>query len=152
MLDGLFGGHVANHSRDWSNEWIRIYAGVDEEAAAKHWTLFKGAIDGEGGSWNDVFIVNIGGDANDAVRRGAKAGDEFQHRIRPENMAIEGILIGEHASGERFADDDDAHLRARILFAGGTDVTVCRELQAGTESAGIPPGSNHAESGLGHAW
>src|SRR6266705_2233552 len=93
-----------------------------------------------------------------------------------------GRHVGEHALGERFADDDDglpalaikrveiassndgnaeggkkagrddAHLRARILFAGGTDVTVCRELQAGTEGAGIPPGSNHAESGLVYAW
>jgi len=39
--------------------------------AAKEWTLFKGVIDSDDGLRNDVLVVNIGGDADDAVRCGA---------------------------------------------------------------------------------
>src|SRR5439155_15400108 len=150
-------------------------------ATAKDWTLFKGTIDGEDGPRNDVFVVNIGGDADDAVRRGANPGGELQHGIRPIDMPIDGILIGEHAPCESLTDyndglftflavgiveitagddgntergkesgRDDAQLRARILFAGGMNITVGGELEARTEAA-IAPGNNNAESGLGHA-
>src|SRR5713226_3958293 len=99
--------HVANDASDRRDERVRICAGVDEKATAKDWTLFNGAIDGEDGPRNDVFVVNIGSDANDAVRRGANPGDEFQHGIRPVNMAIYGVLIGEHALSECLADHND---------------------------------------------
>src|ERR1700731_2178771 len=82
-LNGLVGGHVAKDASDRRDERVRICAGMDEKAAAKDWTLFKGAIDGEARARNDVFVVNIGSDANDAVRRGANPGDEFDHGIRP---------------------------------------------------------------------
>ncbi len=153
---------------------------MDEKAAAKEGALFKGVIDGEDGLRNDVFVVNIGGDADDAVRRGAKPGDEFQHGIRPIDMPIDGILIGEHAPCESLTDDndgiftlaveiveiaagddgnaergkesgrDDTPMRARILLAGGMNMTVGGELEAGTR-AGIAPGNRNAESGLVHA-
>ena len=80
---------------------------MDEEATAKHGTLFKGAIDGEDRTGNDVFVVNIGSDANDAVRRGANPGNEFDHGIGPIDMAIDGILIGEHAFCESLTNDND---------------------------------------------
>src|SRR5438876_11012930 len=95
-------------------------------------------------------------------------------------MPIDGILIGEHALCESLTDDndglftlaveiveitagddgnaergkesgrDDAPLRARILFAGRTDVTIPGELDAGTVAA-IAPGNNNAERSLVHA-
>src|SRR2546425_7935811 len=95
-------------------------------------------------------------------------------------MPIDGILIGEHALCESLTDDDDglftmaveiveitagddgnaergkesgrddAHVRARIFFAVGTDVTIPGELDAGTVAA-VAPGNNNAESGLVHA-
>src|SRR5208282_6628749 len=107
-------------------------------------------------------------------------GDELQHRISPVHMAINGILIGEHALCERLTDDSDrlvavaveiveipagedgnaqrgkesgrdhAKLRARILFAGGMNVTIGGELEA-YSCACIAPGNNNAESGLFHA-
>src|SRR5437660_5947439 len=109
----LICGYVANHLRDRRDERIRIYAGVDEKATAKHWTLFKGAIDGESGLRNDISVVNIGGDADDAMRRHKTRlfeigpGEELQHGIRPIDMPIDGIMIGEHTLCEGLADDND---------------------------------------------
>src|ERR1700674_4077904 len=40
-LNGWVARHVANDPRDRRDERIRICAGVDEEATAKDWTLFK---------------------------------------------------------------------------------------------------------------
>src|SRR5437879_5369981 len=90
-------------------------------------------------------------------------------------MAIDGILIGEHAPCESLTDDNhglfpfltvetveitagddgnanrgkeagrnDAPLRARILFAGGMNMTVGGELES---EAAIAPWNRHAESG-----
>jgi len=177
---GLVDGHAANELRDWRDERIRICAGVDEEPTAKHWTLFKGIVDSEARARNDVLVVYIGSDANDAVRRSANAWDEFHHGIRPIDMPIDGILIGEHALSESLTDDNDriftlavelieitafdngnaergkksgrdgAQLSARIFFAGGTDVAIRRKLKAGAKAAGITPGHDNAESGLGY--
>src|SRR5437762_3936200 len=88
-FNGLVDRHVADDPRDRRDERIGVCAGVDEEAAAKDWTLFKGAIDSEARARNDVFVVNIGSDANDAVRRGANLGDEFHHGIRSEEHTSE---------------------------------------------------------------
>ncbi len=78
VLDGLIGGHAANDARDRSDERIGIYGGMDEQVTCKDGTLFDGGIDGDGGLRNDVYIVDIGGDADDAVGRDAKPGDKFQ--------------------------------------------------------------------------
>ena len=85
---------------------------MDEKATAKQWTFFKRAVDGERGLRNDVSVVNIGGDADDAVRRDQRAfsdrsRDELQHGISPIDMPIDRILIGEHALCESLADDND---------------------------------------------
>ncbi len=42
---------------------------MNEETTAKHWTFVKRAVNGERGFRNDVFVVNIRRDADDAVRR-----------------------------------------------------------------------------------
>src|SRR5713226_4994148 len=113
VLDGLIGGHVANNARDRWDERIRICARVDEKAAAKDCALFKGAIDSEDGFRNNVFVVNIGGNANDTVRRDKtrplEVGrrEELQHRIGPIDVPVDGILIGEHAPCESLTDDYD---------------------------------------------
>jgi hypothetical protein len=54
-----------------------------------------------------VFVVNIGGDADDAVRCGANPRDEFQHGIGPIDMPINSILMRKHALCQRLTDDDD---------------------------------------------
>src|SRR6266852_2479818 len=179
-FNGLVDRHVANDACDGRDERVRICARVDEKATAKDWTLFKGAIDGEARARNDVFVVNIGSDANDAVRRGANPGDEFDHGIRPIDMPIDGILIGKHSLRESLTDDSDrffalavelieiaagedgnaergkkagrdgAQLGARIFLAGDANVTVRRKLKAGAKAAGIAPGNDNAESGLVH--
>src|SRR5216684_3110494 len=179
-FNGLVDRHVANDPGDRRDERIRICAGVDEEATAKDWTLFKGAVDGEDRPRNDVFVVNIRGDANDAVRRGANPGDEFYHRIRPIEMPIDGVLIGEHSLSASLTDHNDrffvlavelieiaagddgntergkkagrdgAQLGARIFLAGGTNVAIRRKLKARAKAAGIAPGNDNAESSLVH--
>ena len=73
---------------------------MDEQAAAKHRTFVHVVVDGERWLRNDVLVVNIGSNANDAVRRGAKPGDEFHHGICPIDVPIDGILIGKHALGQ----------------------------------------------------
>src|SRR6202022_4762014 len=98
------------------DERIRICRGVDEKATADDGTLFKGAIDGEDGLRNDVFVVNIGGDADDAVRRGANPRGELQYGIRPIDMPIEGILIGEHALCESLTDDNDGVFTLAVVI------------------------------------
>src|SRR6266480_276867 len=47
----------------------------------------------EGSGAFNGFVVNIGSDANDAVRRGANPGDEFHHGITPTAVSIEGTLL-----------------------------------------------------------
>src|SRR5258707_188017 len=141
---------------------------------------FKRGIDGEDGPRNNVFVVNISGDADDAVRCGANSGNEFHHRIRPEDVAVDGILIGEHSLSESLTDHNDrlfalavelieiaagddgntergkkagrdgAQLGARILFAGPAKVAVGGELEARTKATRIAPGNDNAESGLVH--
>jgi hypothetical protein len=86
---------------------------VDEKATAKHWTLVKGAVNAERGLRNDVSVVNIGRDTDDAVRRDKTRlfeigpGEELQHGIGPIDMPIDRILVGEHALCESLADDND---------------------------------------------
>ena len=53
----LIDGHVANNARDRREERIRICTGMDEKAAAKDGTLCKGAIYGEDGPRNEVFVA-----------------------------------------------------------------------------------------------
>src|SRR5260370_23753652 len=149
---------------------------MEKKVDVKEWTPFKGVIDSEDGLRNDVLVSNIGGDADDAMRGGAKGG-EFEHGIRPKDVPIDGILIGEHTLCESLTDDDDrftallavplveitatedgnaergkksgrddAQLSARV-FSWGMHMTVGRELKA---EAGIAPGNNHAERGLVH--
>src|SRR6266481_1461793 len=179
-FNGLFDRHLANDPRDRRDERIRICAGVDKESTAKHWALFKRVVDREDGPRNDVFVVNIGGDANNAVRRGVNPGDEFHDGIRPEDVAVDSILIGEHSLRESLTYDNDRflalavesveitagddgstvlgkesgrdspQLRARIFFPGPAKVAVRRELETRTKTAGIAPRNNNAESRLVH--
>jgi len=69
VLDGLIGRHVTNHARDRSDQRVRISASVDEQASANDQALLKRVIDGDGRLRNDVRVVNVGSDADDAVRR-----------------------------------------------------------------------------------
>jgi hypothetical protein len=89
---------------------------VNEKTGAQKRTLFKGAIDRENGLRDDVLVVNVGGDADDAARREKTSlfeispRGELQHGIGPIDMPIDRILIGEHALCESFADDNDGLL------------------------------------------
>src|SRR5215467_5678164 len=141
---------------------------MDEEPPVKHRAMVKGAVNRESGLWNDVFIINIGGDTNDALLLAFEAGEELQDRIGPIHMPADGILAGEHAFGKTLADEDDRFFRLRVevveIAAGengnaqggkesGRDYTeigariildavgvaVTRKLQAGPEVAGVSP-------------
>src|SRR5438093_4133225 len=181
VLTGLSRGHVTNNARDRRHQRIGIYTRVDEQTAAKQWTLFKGIIDGERALRDDMHIVNIRGDANDALQLRRGLARDFQDWIGPEHVLIDGVLTGEYALREGLADDGDGFfvlnvefvqiaprndgnaqrlkapgrdttkLRARVVFTRGINVTVSAELQAGTRT-GIAPGSDHPEGGLIDTW
>src|SRR5260221_383494 len=108
----------------------------------------------------------------------SNSGGELEHGIRPVDVPIDGISIGEHALCESFADDNDGltpffavalveitatedgnaergeksgRNDAQLrsrVLSRGMDMTVSGELQA---EAGVAPGNNHAESGPVHA-
>src|SRR5262249_40279587 len=83
------------------------------EATSKHWPLFKRRVYRDRGLRNDVSVVYVGRDADDAMRRqnarlfAIGTGYELQNGIRPIDMPIDGVLIGKHALRESLADDDD---------------------------------------------
>src|SRR5579864_5297329 len=146
---------------------------MDEEAAAKQRAFFKRRVDRDCGLWNHMFVVDVGGDTDNAVRRGRDSGDELQHGVRPINMAIDGIVVGEHAVRESLTDDhhriirlaveiieitssdnrstergkesrrDDAQLRSGI-FARSMNVTISGKLETGTKT-GVAPRDEHAK-------
>src|SRR5215468_10957435 len=59
----------------------------------------------DGGLGNDMHVVDIGDNANDALWRSSGSAGSFQYRIAPEHMPIDRILIGKHSLRERLADD-----------------------------------------------
>ena len=69
MLNGLVSGNVANNPCDRWDQRIGICRSVNEKTPPKDPALVKRVVDGNDGLGNDVFIVNIRGDADDAVRR-----------------------------------------------------------------------------------
>jgi len=80
VFNGLINRHVANNARDRGDQRIRICGGVDEKAAAKDGTFFKGTVERDDWLRNDVLVVYVGRDADDAVRRGVESRSELQHR------------------------------------------------------------------------
>ena len=145
VLNGLIGGHRANQARDWRDQRVRISGCVDEQATAKDHTSLKGVVDSDCGLRNEVIIVNIGRDTDDAVRRhqaclvGISSREELQYGIRPKDMPIDGILIGEHALCERLADDNDRVVIVlaveRVEIAAGDDGNTKRCKVSGRDSA-----------------
>src|SRR6478735_6347310 len=67
---------------------------MDEKTATKQRTLFKGVVDRDCWLRNDMHIVDIGGDANDALRRPGRSASGFQYGIAPEYVPIDRVLIG----------------------------------------------------------
>src|SRR5262249_7955061 len=113
MLNRLIGRNVTNNPCDRWDQRIGVRGSMNEKAATKDRALVEGIVDGDGGLVNNVFIVNISSNADDAVR-GHHARDFelaatgiLQNRIGPIDMPINGILIGKHALGKSLADDDD---------------------------------------------
>src|SRR5580658_4312974 len=151
MLNRLIDGQVVNNARDRRDQRIRIGAGVDEKATAKkYWKLVKGAINGHRGLRNDVSVVNIGRDPDDSVRRRQTRlfeigpGEELQHRIRPIDMPIDRILVGEHALCESLADDNDRIFLIlaieRIEITAGNDRNAQRRKVSGRDGTRLRPG------------
>ena len=62
-----------------------------------------------------VLVVHFGRDTDYAARRPAYV-DEFDHRIGPKHMAIDGILIREHPLRETLAESGpaDEHVLAGV--------------------------------------
>ena len=124
---------------------------MNEKAAAQNGNLFEAAIDRENGLRNDVFVVNIGGDTDDAVwhekTRLFEIGpvEELQHGIRPIDMPIDRILIGEHALCERLADDNHRLfifiilVIERIEIAAGNDRNPKRRKESRRDDTPLRP-------------
>ncbi len=103
-----------------------------------------------------MLIVNVGGDADDAVRRHQARlfeigpGDELQHGIRPIDMPIDRILVGEHALCESLADDNDGLfiivviVIKRIEIAAGNDRNAKRRKKTGRDGTRLRPGILYA--------
>ena len=111
--------------------------GVDEQAAAPELLLAEGMIDGEGRAGHDVLVVDIRGDADDAARLGADV-DELHDRVGPHEVAVDGVLIGEHAPRQALADDDDllaAVAVGVVEVAAGDDRDAERGEEAGRDGA-----------------
>src|SRR5262249_14439842 len=129
--------------------------------------------------WNDMHIVNVGDDANDALQLRRALAVDFQDRIGPKHVPIDRVLIGEHSLRQSLADNrdalftlhvglieiaarndgnaqrgkksrrDDTILRARVVFARAVKVAISGELQSGT-GADITPRSDHPKGGFIH--
>src|SRR5690242_9628494 len=112
MLNRLFSGNVANNPCDRWDQRIGICRSVNEKTPPKDPALVKRVVDSNDGLGNDVFIVNIRGNTDDAVwgyhtRDFAfAAAGILQHGVGPIDMPIHGILIGKHALGKSLTDDD----------------------------------------------
>ena len=106
VLDGLVGGHLMDGAGDGGDEGVGISLGAHEEAARPSF-LVGGLVDGHGGRRDDVFVVDVGHDADDAARLIADA-DELHDTVGPAQLAVQSGLAGEERVGEALADDDDA--------------------------------------------
>src|SRR5207248_9890589 len=136
--DGLFHGQVANDARHRRDQRIRIYAGMNEETAAKNWALLKGAIDGSEGLGHDVLVVNVGDHTDDATGRCANPRDELQHGVRPIDMAVDRILIGEHAPRESLTHHNDGLFALTVELVeitAGDDGNAERGKESGRDDA-----------------
>ena len=106
------------------------------------------------GSGTTCPIVNVGGDTDDAVRRDKARlfeigpGEELQHGIRPIDMPIDRILVGEHALCESLADDNDRLfiilVIERIEIAAGNDRNAKRRKKSGRDGTRLRPGILYA--------
>ena len=121
-----------------------------------------------------MFVIQVGSNAYDTARSGTDTA-ELNHRIGPEEMAVNGVLVGEHLLGHDLADDDHhltvlavavveiasgdkrytegreetrrdrTELSARVLFARLSNVAVGRELKSWSEIACVAPGDHGTE-------
>jgi hypothetical protein len=115
---------------------------MDEKAIAKHWTLFQGAVNAERGLRNDVSVVNIGGNTDDAVWRDKTRpfeigpGEELQHGICTIDMPIDRILVGEHALCESLADNNDRLFMIPVVILIIERIEIAARRWSRTDSAG----------------
>src|ERR1700694_5551299 len=87
--------------------------------SAQH-QLFERMINAEKRPGNDVLVIHIERDSNDAVRGWAEARDKLYYRVGPREVAVDGILIREHAPRNTLPDDHDGF---RTLAIGIVEIT-----------------------------
>ncbi len=173
---GCSGDELANDARDLRHERVGVGAGMDEDAAAANFLLER-VIDAQRRTRNDVLIVDVGGDTDDAAWLGLDV-DELHHRIGPHQAAVDRVARAEHAPRHALADDDDrlgiatigvgeitagddrhtkraeearryrAESCPRIFFAVRLRIPLDRELESRAERAGIAPRHDRADGGL----
>src|SRR5262249_13294190 len=78
--------------------------------------LVKAVVNRDGRLRNDMHVVDIRNDANDALRLRPVRTRDLQDRIAPEHMAIDRVLTRKHPQGERLADDGDRLLVFHVAF------------------------------------
>ena len=80
-------------------------ARVNEQPAAPELLLPERVIHRHRRTRHDILVIHIRRDADDPPRRRADV-DELHHRIGPHHVAVDRILIREHALRQALADDD----------------------------------------------
>src|SRR5579864_2150980 len=148
---------------------------MDEKTSAKERAFLEWDINGLQRLRDQVHVVDVCSDPNNAMRLLAYPRNELDDRVGPIKMAIDGVAAGEHAAGQGFTDDnyrvvrlavkiveitarddgspngrkkarrDDAHLRARI-FARMRNVAIAGKFEAYGPIV-VAPGCQHTEGG-----
>jgi len=109
---------------------------------AEHSAVGIGVVNGGGGHRNDMVVVHIGGDTDNAVRGSdprlfvRSSGNILEHRIGPIDMPVDRILTRKHLLRESGADDHDRLVSLvieRVEIAPGNNGNAQRAEKAGRD-------------------
>ena len=89
---------------DGTSAYGSVRACTKKPAAAD--LLLERVIDRQRGPRDDVLVVDVGRDPDDAPAGRADV-DELHHRIGPHQPAVQRVLVREHPLRQALADDDD---------------------------------------------
>ena len=95
-----------NGAGDGGNKRVGITRGAHKQTASPSF-LVRRLIDRHGRGGDDVFVIDVRHDGDDAPGLLADA-DELHHRVGPAEIAIERLLPGKEFLGHALADDHDA--------------------------------------------
>jgi hypothetical protein len=79
---------------------------VHEQAASPERSLIDGHVNGHRRARRHVFVVRVGGHADDPALDRLHV-DELDHGVGPDHVAIDCVLVGEHALCQTLAHNYD---------------------------------------------